>query len=69
MCLSMPGKVVEVKENGVVLEYPGEVRVVEICLVDLEVGDYCIVNGGVVVSKVEKERALGFLEVLNETEF
>lgn len=66
MCLAIPGKVVEIGEERIVLEYPGETRVVELSLIDLEVGDFCIVSGGVVVSKVSKEKALGFLEVLDE---
>ena len=65
MCLSVPGKVVENSEGRIVLEYPGEERVVEVSLVDLEVGDFCIVAGGVVVSKVDERKALGFLEVLD----
>ena len=66
MCLSVPGKVVETGKE-IVLEYSGEKRNIEISLVDLKVGDYVIVTGGVVVSKVDKEKAKGFLEVLNES--
>jgi len=66
MCLSVPGKVVEVREDEIVLEYPGEVRRVEVSLVDLEVGDFCIVAGGIVVDRIEKKRAEKFLEVLND---
>ena len=69
MCLNVPRKVIEIGEDGVVLDYSGESRKVEICLVDLEVGDYCLVSGGVVVSKVEEERAVKFLEALDEVEF
>lgn len=65
MCLSIPGKVIEMGGGGIVLEYPGEFREVEISLVDLEIGDYCLVSGGVIVSKVDKKKALGFLEVLD----
>ncbi len=65
MCLSVPGEVIELKEEGVVLEYPGEVREIEVSLVDLVVGDFCIVSGGVVVSKVERERAKKFLEMID----
>ncbi len=65
MCLSVPGKVVEIGERNIILEYPGEKREVEVSMVDLVVGDYCIVAGGVVVSKVDRERAVKFLEVLD----
>jgi hydrogenase assembly chaperone HypC/HupF len=64
MCLSIPGKVIEIGKRFI-LEYPGESREVEMSLVDLNVGDYCIVAGGVIVSKVNKERAVKFLEVVN----
>ncbi len=64
MCLSMPGKVIEIGKE-IILEYPEEVRKVEVSLVDLEIGDFCIVAGGVIVSKVNEEKALGFLEVLD----
>lgn len=63
MCLAIPGKVVEIEEGRIVLEYPGEVREVEMSLVDLVVGDYVIVSGGVIVTKVGEERARKFLEV------
>lgn len=65
MCLNVPGKVVEVGEK-VVLDYSGERRVVEMSLVDLGVGDWAIVSGGVIVSRVDEEKAKGFLEVLDE---
>ena len=65
MCLSVPGKVVGVSEGEIVLDYSGEKRRVSLSLVDLVVGDYCLVSGGVVVSKVEKERAVKFLEMID----
>ncbi|MDH3353131.1 MAG: HypC/HybG/HupF family hydrogenase formation chaperone [Nanoarchaeota archaeon] len=65
MCLSVPGKVIEIGERFV-LEYPGEERSVEISLVDLIVGDYVIVSGGVIISKVDEEKAVKFLEILDD---
>ncbi len=65
MCLSIPAKVVKIGKE-IVLEYPEEIRRVEISLIDLAIGDYVIVSGGVVVSKVEKSKAKDFLEILNE---
>lgn len=65
MCLSVPGKVVEIGEK-IVVDYSSERREVDMSLVDLEVGDYVIVSGGVVVSKVEEEKAEKFLEMVDE---
>lgn len=65
MCLSIPGKVLRIDEDEIIIEYPGEERKVNICLLDLKVGDYVIVSGGVVVSKISKERAIKFLEMLD----
>ncbi|MBS3087738.1 HypC/HybG/HupF family hydrogenase formation chaperone [Candidatus Pacearchaeota archaeon] len=64
MCLSVPGEVVELGEK-IVLRYPGGKRIVNLSLIDLAVGDFVIVSGGIVVNKVDKERALKFLEVID----
>ena len=70
MCLTIPGRVVEIKENGdCIVDYEFEKREVNMSLVDdLNEGDFVIVNNKIIVSKVNPERARKFLEIFeNET--
>ncbi len=64
MCLSIPGKVIEIKNNQFMINYGDEKRVVEQSVVDVEVGDYVIVNNKIIISKIDKEKAEQFLELL-----
>jgi hydrogenase assembly chaperone HypC/HupF len=67
MCLTIPGKIVEIGENHFVVDYVSEKRVVEINLIDgLKVGDFVIVSNKIIVAKVGREKASKFLEMINE---
>jgi hydrogenase expression/formation protein HypC len=71
MCLGIPGRITEVRdENGLAMGRVdfGGVRK-EACLAyvpDAGVGDYVIVHVGFAISKVDEEEALRTLEILNE---
>ncbi len=67
MCLSIPGKIVEIKENGMcVIDYETEKRAAKIIDKDTKIGDYVVINGGMIVMKIPKEQAKKFLEVVND---
>jgi hydrogenase assembly chaperone HypC/HupF len=64
MCLSIPGKVTEIRSNKIKIDYGSEERVVEQSVVDVKEGDYVIVNNKIIVSRVDKEKAEKFLEII-----
>lgn len=62
MCLAIPGKVIEIYDEGGLLmgrlDYGGVVH--EACLAylpDIEVGDYAIVHAGFAISQLDEEEA------------
>jgi hydrogenase expression/formation protein HypC len=69
MCLGIPGKVIELREDGAVLMGKvdfGGIRK-EACLAytpEVKLGDYVIVHVGFAISKVDEEEALKTLDVL-----
>lgn len=71
MCLGIPGKVIEVRdESGLAMGRVdfGGVRK-EACLAyvpDVKIGDYVIVHVGFAISKVDEEEALRTLELLDQ---
>lgn len=65
MCLTIPGKIIEIGEDRYVIEYSGENRVVNISIVkDLKVGDYVIVTHKIIIAKLTKEDAEKALKLL-----
>jgi len=69
MCLGIPGKVIELRDDGAVLMGKvdfGGIRK-EACLAytpEVQLGDYVIVHVGFAISKVDEEEALKTLDVL-----
>ena len=65
MCLSIPGKVIEMSKNRYTIEYPDEKRILHVSLVqDLNIGDYVIVSNKIIVTKVSPENAKKFFELV-----
>ncbi len=72
MCLGIPGRIVEIRDDGGfpmgVVDFGGVKR--EVCLAylagEVEVGDYAIVHVGFAISKVDEEEARRTFEVLKE---
>jgi hydrogenase expression/formation protein HypC len=69
MCLGIPGRVVEIRDDGVlpagIVDFGGIRK--EACLVyasDAAVGDYVIVHAGFAISRVDEAEARRTLEVL-----
>jgi hydrogenase expression/formation protein HypC len=69
MCLGIPGKVIEIRNDGPMLMGKidfGGVRK-EACLAyvpEIEIGDYVIVHVGFAISRLDEEEALKTLELL-----
>ena len=72
MCLGIPGRIVEIRDDGGfpmgVVDFGGVKR--EVCLAylagEVEIGDYAIVHVGFAISKVDEEEARRTFEVLKE---
>jgi hydrogenase expression/formation protein HypC len=71
MCLGIPGKVLEIYENGGVrmgkINFDGIQK--EVCLAylpELNVGDYTIVHVGFAITKLDEESALETLRLFKE---
>ncbi len=65
MCLSIPGKVVEIKEDKIIIDYGSEKREATNSVVDIKIGDYVIINNKVIINKLEENEAKRFLEIIN----
>jgi len=57
MCLAVPGRIVKIKSNTATVDYELEKREGKILEKGYNVGDYVIIQGGIIVSKVEKAEA------------
>ncbi|MEB3845018.1 MAG: HypC/HybG/HupF family hydrogenase formation chaperone [Desulfurococcales archaeon] len=69
MCLGLPGKVVEVRPDGVaIVEYSGGLRSeADARTVDnVKPGDVVIVHAGIIISVIDEEEAKRQLEFLEE---
>lgn len=68
MCLAIPGKVVEIKNNGktAVIDYGSEKREADNSLVNAKVGDWVIVQFRTVVNKLSEDETKEMLAAWKE---
>ena len=65
MCLSIPGKVVEIGKDKFVIDYDGEKREAIMSVIEnLMIDDYVIVNNKVIISVIPKDQAIKYLELI-----
>jgi len=69
MCYAIPGKVVEIKDKLVTVEYFGEKRTAKNDFYRLSLGDYIYAQGGFVVQKMKEADALPILDGWRELFF
>ena len=68
MCLSIPGKIIKIKENrDCIVDYEAEKRIAKILTDDIKLGDYVIVSNKIVVMKVPKNQAIDYLNAIKNT--
>ena len=67
MCLQIPGKVIEVKDNKATIDYDIEKRHAVIADIKPKIGDWVIVVGQFIVDIVPEENALISLEHWKKT--
>ncbi len=68
MCLGIPGKVVKVDGEKVLVDFGGIRRRVISPFEEVSPGDYVIVHVGMVISKMNEREALETLNLLKEVE-
>ena len=65
MCLSIPGKLVQIGENKFIIDYGSEKREAIMSVIsDLKVGDYVIVSNKIIITSVPEEQAIKYLELI-----
>ncbi|MBD3361363.1 HypC/HybG/HupF family hydrogenase formation chaperone [Candidatus Woesearchaeota archaeon] len=57
MCLAIPGKIVKIEGKTAEIDYSGEKRTANTSLIEVNKGDYVIVNAGFIMEKLNKEQA------------
>jgi len=67
MCLAIPAKITEIKNNMGTIDMEGTQREVSLLLLeDAKVGDYVIVHAGFAIHKIDEAEARESLKVLRE---
>jgi hydrogenase expression/formation protein HypC len=65
MCLSVPGKVVEIRSNMAKVDIGGVLREVSMDLCpEASVGDYVLIHTGFAIQKLDEKEALETLDLL-----
>lgn len=68
MCVALPGKVIELKNSDAVVDFNGNQLTVKTGLVDIELGDYCLVHAGCILQKVDADEAKKLTALMEEIE-
>ncbi len=69
MCLAIPGKIIQIniKDNLATIDYgDGTKRIINISLVDINIGDYVLVHAGFAIEKLNKNEAEKTLDLFRE---
>lgn len=69
MCVSVPGKVIEINGNKAKVDILNNTCEVNIQLVEVKLGDYVLIHAGCVIEVLDKsmaEEILGIFEELEE---
>ena len=57
MCLAVPGKIIEIKNGVATVDYGTEKRKGKLIEKGFNKGDYAIIQGGIVIEKVDRKEA------------
>jgi hydrogenase maturation factor len=63
MCLLVPGKLIEIEEDAATVDYGSEKRVGKLLSKEFKVGDFVIIQGGIIALKIPKHEALRALSL------
>ncbi len=68
MCVALPGKVIELKDDIAVCDFSGNIVEARAGLVDVKVGDYVLVHAGCILQKMNKTEAEDMIDLFGEIE-
>ena len=66
MCLALPGKIIEIKDNIAKVDFGGTHRDVNLSLIDAKKNDYVIVHAGYAIQVIDKTEAEETLTLWDE---
>jgi hydrogenase expression/formation protein HypC len=67
MCLSVPGKIVNIKKNTARVDVGGLLRDISLDLCpEVSVGEYVLIHAGFAIQKVDEEEAKETLDLLKK---
>ncbi|MBS1266169.1 MAG: hypothetical protein MAG795_00134 [Candidatus Woesearchaeota archaeon] len=64
MCLAFPGKIISIHKKKAQVDFNGEIREIDLSLLDAKKGDYIIANAGFAIKKVPENEAIETLKLL-----
>lgn len=65
MCLSIPAKILEIKNNKAIADFQGKKQKVDIQLIkDIKVGEYALISNGFIIKKIESKEAEEIIRTL-----
>lgn len=67
MCLAVPGKIIKIKDDIATVDYELETRIGKLIETGYAVGDYVIIQGSIIVAKVEEQQAREALQSYKES--
>lgn len=68
MCVALPGKVIEIHGSDAMIDFNGNQLTAKAGLVDIQVGDYCLVHAGCILQKVNQDEAEQLIALMKELE-
>lgn len=68
MCVALPGKVIKLNGSDAVIDFNGNQLTAKTGLVEIELGDYCLVHAGCILQKVETDEAKKLAALMEEIE-
>ncbi|KKQ51073.1 MAG: hypothetical protein US70_C0023G0016 [Parcubacteria group bacterium GW2011_GWD2_38_11] len=66
MCLTLPKKVIEIKENSVIVENHIGARQELKTIVDLSIGDFVVSQRGIIIETMDRGQAEEILNILQK---
>jgi len=69
MCLAIPIKILEIKDNKAITDFKGEKEEFDIRLTpDIGIGDYALVSNGFIIKKISAKEAEEIFRVIKPKE-
>ena len=66
MCLAVPGKIVSIEGKDAQIDFGGVMRVANISMVQVGVGDYVIVHAGFAIQVIDEDEAKETIQLWEE---